>query len=130
MEPFATAVDVAERWRDLSSDEVARADVLASDASYRIRRRFPAVDARIQVGTLDRMEVAAIVAAMVKRAMIAGTEGPVESQQDVAGPFQRNVRYANPMGEMYLTEDEAALLSSATGAGQHVRSVRLTHYGA
>jgi arginine deiminase len=94
------------------------------DASFRVRRRFPSVDARITAGDLDRMEVAAVVAGMVKRAMLAG-DGAVTSQQEIAGPFQRNVQYANPMGNLYFTADDVATLSEG-GSSRRAFSVDLT----
>lgn len=89
------------------------ADILVMDASFLIRRRFPAIDARMASGDLNPQELVAIVAAMVKRAMQGAETGPVTSQQDIAGPFQRNLQYANPMGNLYLTDEDIAQLSVA-----------------
>jgi hypothetical protein len=123
--PYATADDVQDRWRPLSSDERRLAGVLALDATFLIRRRFPSVDTRLGSGDLDPHEVAAIVAGMVKRAMQGSENGPVTSQQDVAGPFQRNLQYANPMGNLYLTAENIAQLSEG-GSGRRAFSVDLT----
>ena len=125
MWPYATADDVASRWRPLSDAEAELADTLALDVSYRVKRKFPTLDARILAGDVAFAEVTAVVAGIVKRAMIgADAGGAVQSQQDVAGPFSRQVTYANPMGNLYFTAEDLAVLSEG-GTGR-VRSIRLT----
>lgn len=123
MWPYATADDVAARWRPLSDAEAELADTLALDASYRVKRKFPTLEARILVGDVAFAEVTAVVAGMVKRAMLSA-DGAVQSQQEVAGPFSRQVTYANPMGNLYFTAEDLAVLSEG-GTGR-VRSIRLT----
>jgi hypothetical protein len=108
---YATAMDVAERWRPLSSQEMDLADTLAMDASFRVRRRFPTLDARIAAGSIDIREVAAVVAGMVKRAMIAGGQDATTQQAETLGSLSLSRTYANPMGHLYLTDDDVATLA-------------------
>lgn len=124
---FATPSDLEARWRPLSDDEENRAAVLLEDASLRVLRRFPTLEARIAAGTLQVQEVTAVVCGMVRRAMIAGGLDGVTQRTDGAGPYQQSVTYANPQGNLYLTADDLAILS-AGGTGR-VRSVRLTTAG-
>ena len=73
--PFATPADVAARWRPLSTAETTVALTLCADASALIRARFPGIDDQITSGTMDPDVVTAVVAGMVKRAMIANWPG-------------------------------------------------------
>ena len=123
-ESYAYASDVEAGWRPLTPEESDRADVLARRASMRIRRKFPTLDARLTSGAIDPEEVAGVVAGMVQRAMTVGAPG-VSAQQDMAGPFQRNLQFANPMGDLYLTADDIAVLSEG-GSGSKAFSVDLT----
>lgn len=109
--PFATASDLAARWRPLSTEETARADVLLSDASQLIldedARGIYSAAADPASTTLVR-----IVCAMVKRAMLAptGDGGPVSQMQQAAGPFSMSTTYSNPAGDVYLTNAERRAL--------------------
>lgn len=116
-EVFASADDVADRWRPLTPEEAARASVLIQDASLRVLRRFPTVLKRLESGDLDPLEVTAVVAGMVKRAMTT-TEG-VTQRSEGTGPFSGSETYANPMGNLYFTADDLATL---TPAGQARRA--------
>lgn len=112
---YATAADLEARWRPLSDVERVRADTLLGDASRRVRRRFPSTDARIASGALDVLEVVDVVAGMVKRVMLVGAEAESVSQQSQsAGPFSLSQTYTNPMGDMYFTANDLALLSEGT----------------
>jgi hypothetical protein len=65
MAEFATATDVANLWRPLTSEEQTRATHLIGVASRRVRRDFPDVDARLTAGTLALADVRDVVASMV-----------------------------------------------------------------
>ena len=123
VDAYATALDVEDRWRPLTEVETRLANTLAVDASVRVRRRFPTIDARIASGSVDPLEVTAVVAGMVKRAMIA-PEG-VSLHTQVGGPYQDTKRYANPLGDLYLTADDLAVLSEG-GMSRRAFSVDLT----
>jgi hypothetical protein len=114
--PFATADDVAARWRPLSSDEQDRADLLASDASALIRARYADVDARVASGDLDGQTVTIVVAGMVRRAMIGTAAGDgVTQSSETVGPFSHSQSYANPMGNLFPCGVRCRLLRQRRG---------------
>lgn len=109
--PFATADDLAGRWRPLTSDEATRADILLGDASQLILDE----DKRgIYSAATDpaSLTLVRIVCAMVKRAMLSptGDGGPVSQMQQAAGPFSMATTYSNPAGDVYLTSAERRAL--------------------
>lgn len=123
---FATATDLAARWRPLSTAEQTQAGVLLGDASAILRAECSDVDARLSAipPTLDADIPKMIVCAMVKRAMLAGAdvEGVTATQQ-TAGPFSQSLTYSNPMGNLYLTKAERRLLGCG---GQRAFSVDMS----
>ncbi|NKY08940.1 Gp19/Gp15/Gp42 family protein [Cellulomonas hominis] len=116
-EPFATPDDLAQSWRSLASDEQERATTLLRFASAMIRVECPGVDARITpvppatMPELDPDIPRMVACAVVKRAMIVGTEAEgVNAEQQTAGPFAKSLTFSNPMGNLYLTKGEKRLL--------------------
>lgn len=109
MAPFATAFDVADRWRPLSPAEETIATTLVGDASALIRARFPGIDSQIAAGAVDAQILLIVVAGMVKRALIAPDEG-VTQQSEAAGPFTHSRSYANPMRNVFLTAADLVLI--------------------
>lgn len=98
-QPFASSDDLKARWPDLSDTEVA--DTLLSDASQLIRDTCPGW---AQASDATRT---AITCAMVKRAMIAGSDNAgLSSTQETTGPFSQTWTYSNPTGDLYLTRTE------------------------
>lgn len=102
---FATVDDLAARWRVLSDSERRQAETLLDDASDLIRAECPTyVDA-------GRSTLKRITCAIVKRAMLAGGDAAGISQSSqTAGPFTESLTYANPAGELYLTNAERTSL--------------------
>lgn len=124
MAAFATAQDLADRWRPLSPAEETRATVLLGDAAARIRAAVPDVDARIDDGTLDPELPLIVSVEMVRRAMLAPVDqAPAGQVQQTAGPFSQSVSYVNPTGDLYLTRDERRMLG---GGRQRASSVDMT----
>lgn len=113
-DPYATATDLAARWRALDTVEATRADVLLGDASYWVRQWFPAETARIDAGDTDATGAKILVCAMVKRALIAldddGTSS--ETATEAYGPFSRTQSraFSNPQGNLYITDAECKML--------------------
>ncbi len=128
MNVYAVPADLEARWRPLTEAEQNRAEVLLEDASLRVLRRFPSIPSRIVDETLAAQEVTAVVCGMVKRAMVAGEQDGVTQRTEVKGPFTESVQYANPLGSLYFTSDDLAVLSDGSGNAR-VRSIRLTSYG-
>lgn len=127
MSSYATVADLEDRWRSLSVEERFRAEVLLADASRRVRARFLTLEARLAAGTLDPMTVVDVVTGMVRRVLMAGDTENVTQQAQAAGPFSLSQSFGNPMGNLYLTAEDVALLRDPSRRG--VRSVRLSAYG-
>jgi hypothetical protein len=116
--------DLEERWRPLSDAERERASVLLGDASRRVEARFPTLAARVAGGSLDPMTVVDVVTGMVRRVLVAGGTENITQQSQAIGPFSLGQSFGNPMGNLYLTAEDVALLRDPARAG--VRSVRLS----
>lgn len=109
--PFATATDLAARWRPLSTTgpaptEQDRATTLLGDASVWIRAWLPGIDQRIASGDLDANLVTLVACAMVKRSMIGSDHEGQRGSMDVMGPFTSQATFTNPEGNLYLTSVE------------------------
>lgn len=124
-DPFATAADVAARWRPLTSAEETVADALLIDASLLIRARFPGIDGEVTSGQVDPAVLVAVTANMVKRAMIAPADG-ISQESESTGPFSHSQSYANPMGNVFLTAAEITMILGYQPAGQSVGFVNDT----
>lgn len=112
MTSFAESGDLASRWRTLSTEEAARAEVLLGDASVWLRAWFPDLDARLTSGALDATIPVMVVCSMVKRAMLDSDGLSAEQSQQTAGPFMDLVQrsFSNPDGNLYLTSREEQLI--------------------
>lgn len=109
-DPFADYSDVEDRWRTLSSTEQDIATTLLEDASDMIRSRWTDVDARILSGSLTVQTLTRITANMVKRAMVNLDSDGLESRSQTAGPFSVSDKFANPLGNLYLSADDVRQL--------------------
>lgn len=87
------------------------ADLLAGDASALIRARFPGID-----GQVDPDLLTIVVAGMVKRAMLAPTDG-VSQESENLGPYAHSRSFANPMGNVFLTASELMLIEGRKPTG-------------
>jgi hypothetical protein len=118
--PYAQASDIAARWRPLSTDEAARAAVLAGDASALLRAEFPGIDDQIASGAVDSTLLTIVVAGMVKRALLAPPDGMTQ-QSETAGPYSQSQSYANPLGNVFLTAAERTLIEGRQPTGGSFR---------
>ena len=126
-EPFATWQDVEARWRTLTPAEQMLADTLAGDASLILRGAFGDIDSRIASGSLDSGAAVAVVAQMVKRAMMAASiPDGAKSVQESVGPVSYSVSYENAAGNLFLTAVDRELLG---GSLPRARSVRMGGFG-
>ena len=120
---FATVEDLEARWRPLSEDEQARADVLLADASAYIASMMSAAGASY-TDPDDLLESAlrSVTCNVVKRAMDSpgGYTGLTQYTQGAIG-YSESMSYANPNGDMYLTKAEKRLLGIGTGTFGTVR---------
>lgn len=97
--PFASSDDLKARWPDLADTKLA--ETLLSDASQLIRDTCPGW------AHASKATLIAIACAMVKRAMIAGSDNAgLSSTQETAGPYSQTLTYSNPTGDLYLTRTE------------------------
>ena len=110
---YAEVSDLEARWRTLTSEEVARAEVLLGDAAVRIDTLCPPPDPLSEAQRDARMIVAC---EMVKRAMSAPGGVGVASIQQGAGPYQATTQFANPTGDLYLTKADRLLLECGAQA--------------
>lgn len=118
--PFATANDLADRWRPLSVDEYERAGVLLGDASQLIldEDRLDTLAALVDPPSLTLVR---ITCEIVKRAMLTPIDtAAVTAMQQSAGPFALSATYSNPAGDLYLTRAERRALGFSTQRAGHV----------
>lgn len=123
-EPYATPADLADRWRPLLSAETSKAATLLGDASYWLRRWFPARCAELDSGTEDITGAQIVVCSMVKRAMLNNDAAGLTATSQTDGPFNVSRTYSNPEGNLYVTSAERSEFVG-TSAFASVRMVGL-----
>ena len=113
---YATVSDVEGRWRALSEDENAKAQVLLEDATTILDGMLDVCHMPAERAPLLRT----VCCNMVIRAMVAATSSAygVESLQATMGPFAQTAKFANPSGDLYLTKLEKKLLGVSGGKGR------------
>lgn len=124
---FADVSDLESRWRELSTEEEARANVLLGDASAMLSALVEVDSSDYEQSQLLKM----VCCDMVIRAMSATAADAfgVSQTSMTAGPYTQSFSYSNPSGDMYLTRLEKRLLGITTDyigtirpmmAGDHV----------
>lgn len=106
---YASAIDLELRWRPLTGPEKARASELLREASMEIDVvcKSPA-DGELSGEELDKRRT--VACRMVRRAL-STPDGPAVTQESqTRGPFSRQLTYANPTGDLYLTKADRRLL--------------------
>ena len=116
---YAEVSDLENRWRELTEQEQARAEVLLEDASA-------VLDSLVDVSAHDchYADVLKIVVCnMVQRSMIAGEADAygVTQQSMTAGPYTQSWTFSNPSGDFYLTKMERKMLGISRG---YIGSIR------
>ncbi|WP_270207990.1 Gp19/Gp15/Gp42 family protein [Eggerthella lenta] len=108
MEPFATADDLAARWRKLTDEEAKRADVLLGDCSAFVSSSL--AKAGVAVDGADEAQAAnikSVCCSIVRRAMSVSEDmAGVSQYSQTAGPFSGSASYANPNADLYMTASE------------------------
>ena len=109
---FADVSDLESRWRELSTDEEARANVLLGDASAMLSALVKVDNSDYEQSELLKM----VCCDMVIRAMSATSYDSFGLSQSsiTAGPYTQSFSYSNPSGDMYLTKLEKRLLGITT----------------
>ena len=118
MQTFANIDDLEKRWRPLSDDEKARANVLLEDASAFITNL---IDGRVTYDPTNEIQAhnfTSVCCGMVKRAMFTDTGVTQESQSAVG--YSASWTYSNPNGDLYVTKNDRKLLGVA---GCHIGSI-------
>lgn len=105
---YAGVSDIETRWRELSTDEEARATALLDDASAMLTEMV-GVDAA-DGAQLQLLKI--VCCNMVIRAMSASEYDAFGASQMsmTAGPYTQQWTYSNPSGDMYLTKMEKRML--------------------
>ena len=109
---FADVADLESRWRELSTDEEARANVLLGDASAILSALVKVDNSDYEQSELLKM----VCCDMVIRTMSATASDSfgVSQTSMTAGPYTQSFSYSNPSGDMYLTKLEKRLLGIST----------------
>ena len=129
---YATVTDLEARWRPLTDQEDVRADALLDDATATIDLTARSVGTKLDENDETIMDAAkSVCCQMVIRAMLASVSAdsvaaPVGASQAswTAGPFAQSATFANPNGDIYLTNAEIAKLG-LTGAGVYTMPVAI-----
>lgn len=117
---LATPPDVANRWRTLSTDELALAAALLGDASAIVRAQYPGIDTQIASDSDLQGNVTIVVAGMVKRAMILGDNEGVRSETEVTGPFSLTRQYQSAANYLAMNDNDALLILGYRPLGQSI----------
>lgn len=104
---------VADRWRPLTDAEDSVAGVLLDDAAAILLSKIPSIPERVEAGTLDRVLVERVQAAMVIRVL----SNPDGKRQETIDDYSWTRDNAVSTGLLYLAEDELALLAPVTQQG-------------
>jgi len=107
---YADVEDVAARWRYLSEDEAARAEVLLEAASEMLDALVPSTEGKEAL-------LKTVCCDMVIRTLALGVSDNygLASTNMTAGPYSQSWNYYNPSGDMYLTKLEKKLLGISSG---------------
>ncbi|MBW0275000.1 hypothetical protein ATM97_27755 [Nocardia sp. MH4] len=114
---FATAADLAERWKPLSPAEEARATVLLGDAAWWLKVWFKPYADLVALAAEDPLleEGLKILSCnMVRRALTSAGDGAAAAQQ-VMGPFTAQISYRNPDGSLFVYSSERDAILSLLG---------------
>jgi hypothetical protein len=122
---LATADDVAVKWRPLSPAEGQQVEVLLEEASAKLRRAVPNLDARIASGEIDTVLARSVVTNAVLRVL----KNPSGVTQQSAGPETASWSGVRATGEVTITAgDVADVLPVVSGGsrGSYVGTIWVT----
>lgn len=116
---FATVEDLERRWKKLSEAERERAEVLLDDASDFIRAEFAYTGKELDdTDELMRSNLRIVTCSVVKRMMAASVDQAISQMSQTAGSYSAQMTFANPNGDMYMTDREYRLLGIARKPGR------------
>lgn len=119
MAALASTSDIEDRWRPLTSAELAIAPAWLDDASAVVRAQFATIDARITAGAPRATDVAGIVARMVMR-VLQNPDGLIGRSID---DYQETRDRQAVRDQLYLTDADLTLLSPV-GTSANAFSIR------
>lgn len=107
---WATFADVTDRWVGSSAPtDEQLVEALIGDAEAVILSEFPAIQTRIDAGTLPLRLVTLVVCAMVSR-VLRNPENLTYWQQQT-GPFGQARNYGSSVTGLNMTDDEEEMLA-------------------
>lgn len=120
MAAFATLDDLEARWKTLTSDEEARADVLLDDAAALMRGL--ASKSGIDLDDFDDVEILKMINCNVVRRAMGRNDSfvDVSSVSMTAGPYAQTFQPVNPTGDLYLSANEKRMLGIGSQKLGHI----------
>lgn len=111
MTAFASLEQLEIFWKDISSTDEPKAEMLLDLASDRLRLIGVSIDVDVDQMAADSTAYAStigwVVMEAVKRAMLTPTDQPpVETWSQTAGPYSENYKYTNPSGDLWFKKTE------------------------
>ena len=105
---YATTQDLMQRWKYLNADQQAQAECLLDDAAV-------IIDSLVTVDETDEKQMSllkTVSCSMVKRAMASNVDAMLGVSQGTisADIYSQTFQFANPGGDLYLTQMERKLL--------------------
>ena len=119
MRSFASVYDLEDRWRPMSPEEAAKAEVLPGDASSILQAEMDKKGVSAPTECEDSALAAnlrSVACAMVRRAMVAGEDAlPYTQTSETVGPFSQSFTVPGNTGELYVTTSELKRLGLKRG---------------
>lgn len=113
MTTYAEPEDLVERFpRALTDAEEERVPTLLEDASFWLGVWVPGLDDAVATNPQVAQAAKLTVVSMVRRSLLTTVpdDPSVSATNQVAGPFQYQVTYRNPEGNLFLYDRELATL--------------------
>lgn len=113
MTAYAEPEDLEERFpRELTDTEEGRLPTLLEDASFWLGVWVPGLDDAVATNTRVAQAAKLTVVSMVRRSLLSTVpdDPSVSSTNQVVGPFQYQVSYRNPEGNLFLYDRELETL--------------------
>lgn len=126
---YATVSDLMQRWKALGEPDRAKAETLLQDAA-------DIIDSMVDIDESDEKQMrlaCTISCSMVKRAMASGMDAALGVSQGTisADIYSQTFTFANPGGDLYLTQMERKLLgidNSFIGSIPAATNYHVVHY--
>lgn len=115
---YASIEDLESRFKPLDPFEKNKAAALLSDAAVIIRAEMASAGVLIDPNDADQASALRYVnCSLVKRALSAGIDAAVTQASITTGPFSKQLTFANPTAEMFLTKQDRRLLGITQNEG-------------